>query len=204
MMMMKRSAEQCGARLPALVPAALLVLALAPPAAASSCPPPEPVVNDRCASAMPLGSNPHQLRLTGSTELATDDYDIGHDNPCTGAQSRGPDMVYSFTLDSGCLATLWLHLCDPVRWYDQSLYVTTQCGTMLGDCSGRDWPCIDGECPWEHAGWHNQSGTPQTLYVVLDGKYPSSAGAWVLDIDTECVVPVEETSWGSIKASYQE
>lgn len=180
-------------------------LALAPGfSVATECSQPEPVTNDVCASAIPLGANPDNVWIMGNTELATHDYDLGHDNSCTGAQSRGADVVYSFTVDPSCVTTVFLWLCDDVQWYDQSLYMTTDCSDMLSDCRGRDWPCVDGVCPGENAVWANSSSQTETVYLVLDGKYPSSHGAWIVDIFTDCVVPVENTSWGRIKSTYRE
>ncbi len=183
---------------------AILVLLLAvPPAFATVCPVAGPITNDICDSAIPLGNNPQDVMLQGNTAMATHDYDIGHDNPCTGARSYGPDVVYSAVIDPECVLNVTLTLCDLVQWYDQSLYVVTDCFDLLVDCSGSDSPCIDTDCPPEAVAWSNTGGVPQTVYIVLDGKFPSSGGAWDMYVNTDCVVPVDASTWGTIKATYR-
>jgi hypothetical protein len=179
------------------------LILVVPGVRAQSCPPAEPVANEVCEAAIPLGTNPVALTLEGNTALAVHDYDIGHDNPCTGARSDGPDVVYSVVLGPECVMTATLSLCDPHFWYDQSLYIVADCVDLLADCAGSDQPCIDEDCPVEQATFSNTSSQPRTVYIVLDGKFPSAGGAWNLDLSTDCVVPVDATTWGAIKATYR-
>ena len=183
--------------------AIIALLIAVPPASATDCPIEAPVTNEICESAIPLGTNPVGLMLQGNSALAVSDYDIGHDNPCTGARSYGPDVVYSAVIEPECVLNVTLTLCDLVQWYDQSLYIVTDCFDLLLDCAGSDSPCIDMVCPPEAAAWSNTSGSPRTVYIVLDGKFPSSGGAWDLTVHTDCVVPVAPSTWGAVKATYQ-
>jgi hypothetical protein len=181
----------------------LLLILAASPSIANDCPDPAPVINDVCDSAIPLGENPQYVMLTGHTGMATHDYDIGHDNPCTGDRSDGPDVVYSVVLHPECVLNATLHNCDPVgAWYDQSLYMVNDCINLLAKCAGSDTPCFEGNCAPEAASWDNDTGVNQTVYIILDGKFPSSAGSWILEVSTDCVVPVDESTWGMIKATY--
>jgi len=177
---------------------------VASPLFAQVCPDPATVPNEICDAAIPLGLNPDALTLQGNTALAVSDYDIGHGNPCTGARSNGPDVVYTAQVAPTCVLTVTLSLCNPVQWYDQSLYIVADCLDLLAACQGSDSPCdANGNCPIEQASWSNDTSSTQTVFIVLDGKFPSSGGAWNLDIGTDCVVPVEPATWGAIKATYE-
>jgi hypothetical protein len=166
------------------------------------CAPAAPVVNDICEAAIPLGLDPLDIVIEDNTSMAIHDYDIGHDNPCTGARSTGPDVVYRVDVSPTCVLNVVLANCAPDNWYDQSLYVVLDCQNLLAACVGSDAPCVDSVCPDEEVSWANETQQVQTLYIVLDGKFPSSAEGYVLSISTDCIVPVDATTWGSIKATY--
>jgi hypothetical protein len=148
--------------------------------------------------------DPTNITVTGNTAMATDDYELGHDNPCTGHRSLGLDVVYKATVGHGCTIFADLRLCEGTPWYDQSLYLIMDCAAPLSQCFGSDEPCVGGSCPDEHVSWHNMTGMDQVVYIVVDGHQSYDNGAWVLDVTTDCLVPVEQRTWGSIKSIYYE
>ena len=188
------------------LPLSLLAAALVSTTAnagAATCPVANSVSHDVCETAQPLGIDPSNLTVEGNTQFATNTYDVGHDNDCTGARSAGPDVIYRIDMSPGCIMTATLDLCDLADWWDQSLYFVTDCQDLLGNCRGsKDRPCENFKCVPEIAVFENVTPQMQTVYLVVDGKTPSAGGAFSLTVRSECVVPVEATTWGAIKASY--
>jgi hypothetical protein len=141
--------------------------------------PPPPPENDTCAGAEENGYFIERC-TAGMLEGDTTEYnaDYSPTNGCTGyTQAAGPDAIYYMDLEEG-------DICDftytDVEYYDQSLYILTDCSDMNSCVVGAD-------DPEEILGWV----VPSTgrYYLVLDGYGSTSAGPWTLDYIIDCPVP---------------
>ncbi len=139
--------------------------------------------------------------ITGTTEGYINDYDPitgASGSSCTGYQAEGPDVVYEVGLSDG--ASLVVDL-ERVGYWDQALYLVTDCQDMDSCVAGSDIGNID-HIEWTHV------GPPALYYVIIDGYSSTSYGEYILTYTHDglsCDDPVanEVKSWGGVKALYR-
>lgn len=125
-----------------------------------------PPANDQCAGAPPIYCGP--FSLSGSTALATDDYDLP-DTSCTGYQTLGPDVVYR--VDAAPGESLWV---DYQSTADASVYIVTNCANVAGSCvAGSDNTGTNGV---EHLEYKFPSRG--AYYLILDSYDYNVPGDW--------------------------
>jgi hypothetical protein len=168
---------------------ALMMCALALPAWADRDDPPP---NDWCEGAFTIGCG--GINLSGSTEWAFNDYDLGYDNPCTGWMAMGYDVTYKFTVVAGTVLNVVYSTTA-----DGSFYVMTNC-----DDPGS---CVTGADENPYAGVPEEINytftTGGTYYLILDAYSPDEWGEWTLVGTLGCPSAVNSASWGIIKALYK-
>lgn len=130
----------------------------------------DPPANDQCAGAIsiPCGN----ISITGSTFLATNDYDFPDTTlSCTGYSASGRDVVYKFDAMAG--DSVWLRYTSSA---DGAIYIVTNCAQPTTSCKiGAD---------------ENRQGsfedlrygfpTTGTYYLILDSYGQDTYGNWSL------------------------
>lgn len=158
---------------------------------------PPPPVNDDCAGAIDLPCK--IVNISGTTFGATDNYTpaLPGGGGCTGFSAFGADIVYTVTLEDGGSLSL-----DYTSEADGSIYLLNACVTP-GDAAcvaGADLT-FGGET--ETLNYTNLTGGTVTYYLILDNFGTGAFGAFTLTGTVSCPpVPVEASSWGSIKARF--
>ncbi|MBN1827343.1 MAG: choice-of-anchor J domain-containing protein [Candidatus Eisenbacteria bacterium] len=152
--------------------------------------PPEVPENDLCDGAIPLPCG--NVNVSGSTELANDDYSPGeYGNSCTGYSASGNDVVYSITLGAATVVDLYYTAAN-----DGSFYIVTDCADPEGTCVIGADATFSGDT--ETISTTLDAGT---YYLILDGY--SGSGTFTLTGLIDCTVNTEETSWGAVKKMYR-
>jgi len=177
------------------------------PQSAAGCPGPFVIPGESCPGSPlgDLGTNP--VTLDGfDTVYYADNYDAGAGNSCTGYESSGPDAVYQATIGPDCVVDLVYNECPagPPDSFDRSLYFVTDCNDIAGTClCGSDQTFPGGPEGPEFCSYFNDTGAPVTGQIVCDG-FGGDAGRYTIDVATQCPTPVTETSWGQVKATYNQ
>ncbi len=155
---------------------------------ASPLPPP---ANDNCAGAIEIPFVEGFVVET-TTAGAISDYTL-LSTGCTGYAAAGPDIVYTVTMAADQEITLvW----TPVT-FDASLYVVTDCADPMGTCvAGAD---DGGSATAETVSFMNTTGATVTYFIICDA-YGSGSGPATLTI--QAAVATEATTWGTVKALY--
>lgn len=160
-------------------------------------PAPPPPVNDTCAGALGLPCT--TISISGTTTGASDDYTpaLPNSGGCTGFSALGADIVYSVTLgDGGSLALTYTSQADA------SIYLLDAC------VSPGDAACVAGADNTltgdpEVLNFTNSTGSTKTYYLILDTFGTGTSGLFTLTGMVSCPpVPVEGTSWSSLKARF--
>ncbi|MFN3201751.1 MAG: hypothetical protein ACE366_25325 [Bradymonadia bacterium] len=86
-------------------------------------------LNETCDGALAL--DPAGGEINGDTRAAEDDHRLGEDNVCTGHDTRGGDLAYALSVPNGERVRVEV---NPIGGWDASLYVTSACGDLLGNC----------------------------------------------------------------------
>jgi len=150
--------------------------------------------NETCDTAEPLGCG--QISLATNTNGATNDYDPGAGNTCTGYSASGGDLVWSVCIP----ANGSVHLTFDELDYDSSIYLVTDCANPVGTCLDGDdcypWPCTD------FIDYVN-GPTDVAAYLIVDG-FAGATGNGRLSGTVDCCNPVatEKQTWGGVKAKY--
>jgi len=152
----------------------------------------DPPPNDLCEGAYVIECG--DISLSGSTQWAFNDYDLGYGNPCTGWMAMGYDVAYQFTVAAGAVIEV--------------TYSTTADGTfyIMTDCNDVN-SCVVG------ADEFGYPGAPETInyaftaggtyYLILDAYSPDEWGEWTLTGTLGCPSGVDGATWGTIKAIYR-
>lgn len=160
---------------------------------------PTPPSNDTCLGAIKLDCK--DFTVAGTTAGAFNDYTPTLTPPtgCTGFTANGADVVYLVTLpDGGSIDLVYTSSADA------SVYLVNDC------VSPSDAACVAGADLTfagepETLSYVNTSGSAQTLYLILDSFGTGSFGTYTLTGRLSCPpVPVQATTWGSIKAIYKQ
>jgi hypothetical protein len=161
----------------------------------NQCPAPPVPVNDVCATALPLPCGP--FSIGGTTLGAYNDYTPASSS-CTGfSQALGPDVVYYVDLVVGNVITVTM---STGGLWDDALYLVTDCGNMAS--------CVAGDDQYPDGSTFTYvvpAGGAGRYYLIVDGYGPSGYGAFTISGTIDCTppVPVESTSWGSLKNKYR-
>lgn len=155
------------------------------------------LVADLCDGAIELTDGTFDFYY--NTGDMTNDYTLPYGNSCTGYSANGPDGVAYVFLQAG--GTVEVHM-QPDGAMDSSLYLVTDCADPEGTCLiGADDTLGGDEETFTYTATSDviayiifdawtSSPDPQDVHVwgYVDGSYPT---------------PVEQISWGSIKAMYR-
>jgi hypothetical protein len=156
----------------------------------NNCPQLPPVVNDTCAGAIqiPCGA----FLITGTTAGAVNDY--SPTNGCTGHSETGPDIVYYVDLTAGDMFNVTM---STGGLWDDGIYLLTDCANMNSCVAGSD-------SDPDMSTFTYVATTTRRYYLIVDG-HGGAGGDFAIYGANYCVVPVpvEKTSWGSIKASFR-
>jgi hypothetical protein len=146
------------------------------------CGPQTPPSNDLCenATVLPCGS----FNLSGSTEFAHNNYNLGFPNPCTPKPSAGRDVVYKLYITAG--DSLWCYYTN--QQHDGSIYVVADCNNPAGSCIwGEDFNGVGDLEPFRYK--FQFSGT---YYLVLDAVEADSWSPWTAFGALVCANPPPE------------
>jgi hypothetical protein len=128
--------------------------------------PPPP--NDRCENAEPIPYG--DIDLSGSTQLATNDYFFTGITTCTGYSADGRDVTYQLDALAGdSLLVDYLTLGT-----DGAVYVVTDCSSAEASCvAGEDQGVTD-----EVEQLRYEFPAAGTYYLILDSVDPDTWGNW--------------------------
>lgn len=146
------------------------------------CGPQTPPSNDLCENAplLPCGT----FNLSGTTEYAHDNYDLGFPNGCTPKPTPGRDVVYKLNVTAG--DSLWCYYTNQL--HDGSVYVIADCNNPAGSCAwGEDFNGVGDLEPFRYK--FQFSGT---YYLVLDAVEPDSWSPWTAYGGLVCANPPPE------------
>lgn len=151
--------------------------------------------NDTCETAFDLNG---AFDFDTDTCDDVDDYDLGAGNACTGYSSSGADEVYEICLPPGGTVSLTYDEID----YDGSIYLVTDCSDLPASCVAGD-DCYPNPCT-DFIDYTNTNATNVTYWLIVDG-FGGGCGLGHLSGMTDvCMTsPVEPTTWGHIKSSYE-
>jgi hypothetical protein len=149
-----------------------------------STPPPAPA-NDTCAAPAPLTFTNNVATVQGDTSTATDD------QTGTCGASKGPDMVYSFTLQTAqsVVATVIGDISSPN--FVAAIYIRSKCDSGL---AADEKAC--------YASYYSSSATAKvqslpagTYFIWVDGSSASSRGKFKLEVNLAApiVAPLNDT-----------
>ncbi|MBN1827342.1 MAG: choice-of-anchor J domain-containing protein [Candidatus Eisenbacteria bacterium] len=153
--------------------------------------PPPPPENDTCDGAIVLPCGP--VNVSGSTELAADDYSPGeYGTSCTGYQALGNDVVYKMVLPSGADVDL-TYSCS----FDNSLYIVTDCADPINSC------VVGADATVSGVEQIIATLAPGTYYVIVDA-YGSGYGHYSLTGDITCAgTATQKSTWGKVKKKWR-
>lgn len=131
--------------------------------------------NDTCEGAFAIAQLP--FTTWGSTEAASNDYEV-LPNTCPGGPAAatygyGNDVVYAYTASQPESVVFNLDSNDTT--FNSFLYAVSDCSDIVGSCMMAQ----------DAAGTGGESlvldlGAGQTVYVIVDGSFVSSSGAYFL------------------------
>ncbi len=156
-------------------------------------PPPEAPENDTCDGAIVIA--PGAFDLAGDLTAANDDYDPGSGG-CTGYAAAGNDAVYAVHLEPGDRLTATY-----TNVADGSLYLISDCADPVGSCVAGADDTVGGQD--EVIDFTNEGDAAMDLYLVVDCYGSGNGGTYTLVGVLEGTVPVEATSWTSLKSSFR-
>ncbi len=146
--------------------------------------------NDTCETALPL---PMGTTFMTTTCGATNDYNAGGTEGCTGYSSNGLDIVYSVELIENQELTVTV-----ATSYDNAIYLVSDCGDVFASCvAGSDSDVSN------HVETlvFDTAMAPGTYYLIIDGFSSTPCGD--TEITVGGVVPAETTSWDNVKSMYR-
>jgi hypothetical protein len=129
-----------------------------------------PPANDRCDGATTLYCG--SFSLSGSTELAINNYDLPDDtSSCTGFATSGGDVVYRMDVSAG--DSIWVEYRSTA---DGSIYIVTNCDSVTQTCVYGVDQDVQGET--ERLRYRFPSGG--TYYMILDSYASGVPGEWTM------------------------
>lgn len=159
-----------------------------------SCPTPPP--NDTCASAIVVNCN---SLVQGTTDFANNSISEAASNQCViGSTALGGDVFYQIVVPSGYQLNTLL---TPLSVWDPAIWFVTDCADATTCVAGAD---IGFSGDDETLSWVNSGPSDVTIYMIVDSWSTSVYGDFTIDVGCEQVVPNDNSSWGSVKALYQE
>ncbi|PYT06852.1 MAG: hypothetical protein DMF60_08370 [Acidobacteria bacterium] len=118
------------------------------------------VANDTCATATVIDPSRLPFSVSGTTFGAVNNVDPGESCSLSSQSTRGPDVVFQFTPAD---TQLYVITVTPIGHFDTSVYLTTNCSTII-DCFGAD---VGGAGDPETIRKSLNAGT--TYSIVVDG-----------------------------------
>ena len=113
------------------------------------------------------------------------------DHDCaTWSQTHAPEDRYEIAMPPGCSFTATV---DPTG--DAMLMVTAECvvyGTQFTCLASADDAGTGGT---ETLTYVNETGADATVWLVVDAEQVGDCGAYVMTLDTDCVVAAERREW---------
>jgi len=153
--------------------------------------PPPPPENDTCDGALEIPTG--DFLITGSTDLANNDYDPGDPGPsCTGYSAEGPDVVYFTCLAEGAEFTVTM----TTDGFDDSIYLIT-------DCSDPSGSCVAGDDAYPDGSTFTYIADATGIYYLIVDAYSGSGNFTIEGFNGGCPSAVETASWSTIKALYK-
>ncbi|MCK4413495.1 MAG: PPC domain-containing protein [Candidatus Eisenbacteria sp.] len=155
--------------------------------------PQEPPVNDTCDGAIVIERCTSGL-IEGDLTWATDDYNLGYGNDCTGYTSAGLDVTYVMTLLAGDIVSMFYS-----GNFDETFYIVTDCSDFEATCViGADDTVGSGE----QIDWVVLADG--VYYLIADAYGTGNGGPFTIDYSIECpVTPTEPTTWGKVKSMFE-
>ena len=151
-------------------------------------PPPE---GDVCETAFVLPSG--TFSVDGTNVGFNNDYPLTSGS-CTGYSASGQDVVYVTNLDVGDELTV---LMDTVGDWDDSVFLITDCADPMGSC-------VAGADAYPDLSTFTYYATEAGTYYLIVSAYSSGTGEYnISGYNGGGSSPVEESTWGSIKALYR-
>jgi hypothetical protein len=154
--------------------------------------PPPPPDGDVCESAFPVPAG--EFSITGTTVGFNNDYPLVSTDSCTGYSATGLDVVYFTNLDVGDEFTVTM---DTEGDWDDSIYLIT-------DCADPQYSCVAGADAYPDMSTFTYFATEAGTYYLIVSAYGSGSGGYTIyGFNGGSATPVEESTWGSIKALYR-
>ncbi|MCK4511704.1 hypothetical protein KAW64_08195, partial [bacterium] len=117
-----------------------------------------------------------------------------YEGSCTGYSATGQDVVYYTNLEIGDEFTVTM---DTVGDWDDSIYLIT-------DCTDPQNSCVAGADEYPDMSTFTYIATEAGTYYLIVSAYSSGVGDYtIFGYNGGSTTPVEESSWGSIKALYR-
>ncbi len=140
-----------------------------------------PPANDTCAGAIVIPGTPGATMYTGSTSLATNDYDCSA--ACVGGLAHADkDVTYTVTLPANCEVCVTLN--QSAMTWNGGVYMVTDCADVNGTC-------VAGASGWLAGGMDEtfcfSDTTTETYYIIVDGRTGGGSGDFQLDVDISCI-----------------
>ncbi len=153
--------------------------------------PPPPPEGDVCETALILPSG--DFVVTGTNVGFANDYPLASGS-CTGYSASGQDVVYVTNLDVGDELTV---LMTTDTGWDDSIFLMTDCLDPFGSC-------VIGADAYPDGSTFSYVATEAGTYYLVVSAYSSGTGGYTIEgYNGGSYTPVEESSWGSIKALYR-
>lgn len=153
--------------------------------------PPPPPEGDVCETAFVLPSG--DLNVVGTNVGFANDYALASGS-CTGYSATGQDVVYVTNLDVGDELTV---LMTTDTGWDDSIYLITDCADPMGSC-------VVGADAYPDGSTFSYIATEAGTYYLIVSAYSSGTGGYTITgYNGGSYTPVEESTWGSIKAIYR-
>jgi hypothetical protein len=136
----------------------------------------DPPAGDTCgtATAVTPGTLSAQTTVGYSNDYHYDDAATS----CTAYRTLGPDRVYSISVGAGQKLTVTV---EPDSTYDPAVYLVaapaTNCTVAPTCLIGADAGFTGGQ---EQVEWTNSGGSPQVVFIIVDGYTASTAGGFAL------------------------
>lgn len=153
--------------------------------------PPPPPDGDVCETAFVLPSG--DLNVVGTNVGFANDYPLSSGS-CTGYSATGQDVVYVTNLEVGDELTV---LMTTDTGWDDSIYLITDCADPMGSC-------VIGADAYPDGSTFSYIATEAGTYYLIVSAYSSGTGGYTITgYNGGGYTPVEESTWGSIKAIYR-
>jgi hypothetical protein len=158
------------------------------------CPVPPP--NDSCAGAIVVDCG---SLIQGTTAVAGNSISEAASNQCViGSTALGGDVFYQICVPDGYQLNTLL---TPLSVWDPAIWFVTDCADATTCVAGAD---IGFSGDDETLSWVNTTGGTVCLYMIVDSWTLSQFGAFTLEVGCEQVVADDSSTWGAVKALYQE